>query len=35
MMKMIYKNEYHLNKSVQAGVFGVRTHAKNTLTANY
>jgi hypothetical protein len=26
---------YHLNKSGQAGVFGVRPHAKNTLTANY
>jgi hypothetical protein len=25
---------YHLNKSGQAGVFGVRPHAKNTLTAN-
>jgi hypothetical protein len=26
---------YHLNKSGQAGVFGVRPHAKNTQTANY
>jgi hypothetical protein len=26
---------YHLNKSGQAGVIGVRPHANNTLTANY
>jgi len=27
--------EYHLNKSGQTGVFGVRPHTKNTMTANY
>jgi hypothetical protein len=28
------KKLYHVNKSGQAGVFGVRLHAKNTLSAN-
>jgi hypothetical protein len=27
--------QYHLNKSGQAGFFGVRPHAKKTRTANY
>jgi len=31
----ILKLVYYRNKSGQAGVFGVRTHAKNTQTANY
>jgi len=29
------KLRYHLNKSRQAVVFGVRPHTKNNLTANY
>ena len=36
LLNIIYLfRSYHLNKSGQQGVFGVRTHAKNTLTANY
>ena len=31
----ILKLVYYRNKSGQASVFGVRPHAKNTLTANY
>jgi hypothetical protein len=34
-LETINRNSYDLNKSGQAGVFGVQLHAKNTQTTNY